>query len=542
MIPIALLSLLALIAGVYYLFFKGKKSPKNPSCVKTLSGYPLIGSVFNFIPENIVDTCERIPQELGPFVEFYILGYRGFLISDAEVGKEILSRRPKKFRRSSLIDYCLEVLNLETGLFGAEGQVWSRIRKQTHPSFSHSHLSQKYSAVTNETFQWIKRIHDHSQSHPTTPMNMRIECFSLTVRVITIVAFGLDIHDPLCSYFLEKFAEDAASLFVFIGESALYPYPMWTWKYSPQYKYEVEARKANDRFTAAGLKIIQQKRALLKDGKLAMNCMIDSLIAHHEKSATNDDKEKDKDKEKTAALTDEEIIANVKMFFIAGADTTAITLAWLCYYFSCSPEILQEVENETKKVLLKDFDFSSLDSSSSDSFEKNFETLRSFLTSTIDVNVVMKQLPYMNAVIREGLRVGSPSNFIDLESISEEPIVLSNGIVIEHKDLVFVNQDGVHFSPNCFPNPREFLPSRWLNASGEKEFQELEKNYFPFGSGPRICPGMSLAMNELYLAIAILSLFFTMRLDCPKEEIKRVNNFVTVPNKMPIVFLPKKTL
>jgi hypothetical protein len=51
---------------------------------------------------------------------------------------------------------------------------------------------------------------------------------------------------------------------------------------------------------------------------------------------------------------------------------------------------------------------------------------------------------------------------------------------------------------------------------------------------------MSLALNELYLATAVLSLFFTMELGCPKEEISRVSTFVTVPNKMPIVFLPNK--
>jgi cytochrome P450 len=513
---------LAAICGFYYLLGGSRKKSKNPSFVKSLPGLPFLGSVFYFIPENIVKAFEEIPQQFGPFVEFYVLGKHGLLIADAEVGKEVLSRRPKMLRRSSLMDYAHEVLQLSCGLFGAEGHVWSRIRKQTLPSFSNLHLAQKFPAVTNEIFEWVKRIYDFSQGHPNQAMDMRKESFSLTIRVITIVAFGLDLQDPLCAYFLDKFAEDATSVFVFFGETTLYPYPLWTWKYSSKYKLEVEGRAANERFTAAGLKIIQHKRNLLKEGKLAMNCMIDSLIAHHESSGEK-------------ALTDDEIIANVKVFFIAGADTTAITLSWLCYYFSLKPEILKEVAKETKAVLLKDFPVTSF----SDSFETNFENLRSFLTSTIDLNVVMKQLPFMNAVIREALRVGSPSTFIGLESISEEPVVLSNGVTIDYQDLIFVNQDGVHLSPKYFENPKEFNPHRWL-TSNEKKLQEMEKNYFPFGGGPRVCPGMSLALNELYLATAVLSLFFTMELGCPKEEISRVSTFVTVPNKMPIVFLPNK--
>jgi cytochrome P450 len=286
---------------------------------------------------------------------------------------------------------------------------------------------------------------------------------------------------------------------------------------------ELQARAANQRIKEACLKIIKHKRQLLKDGKLAMNCMIDSLLAHHESSNEK-------------ALTDEEIVANVEVFYIAGADTTATTLSWLCYFFSLKPDVLREVEKEARKVLLKDFSWDSLENSS-DSFEKKFEALRSFLVSTIDLNVVMKQLPYMNAVIREGLRLGSPANMVGLESISEEPIVLSNGVTIENKSIIFVNQDGLHQNPKVFENPKDFNPSRWF-ISDQKKLQEMEMNYFPFGGGPRVCPGMSLAMNELYLSIAILSLFFQMELGCPKEEVKRILVFLAIPNKMPILFRP----
>ena len=56
-----------------------------------------------------------------------------------------------------------------------------------------------------------------------------------------------------------------------------------------------------------------------------------------------------------------------------------------------------------------------------------------------------------------------------------------------------------------------------------------------FGSGPRICPGMGLAYQEATLALALLAYYFDFRLNCPKEEIKRIPTFVAVPTKMPLI-------
>jgi hypothetical protein len=52
---------------------------------------------------------------------------------------------------------------------------------------------------------------------------------------------------------------------------------------------------------------------------------------------------------------------------------------------------------------------------------------------------------------------------------------------------------------------------------------------------------MSLAMNELYIGLIVLSLFFRVHLGCAKEEIVRTTNFVATANKMPILFETKKS-
>lgn len=79
----------------------------------------------------------------------------------------------------------------------------------------------------------------------------------------------------------------------------------------------------------------------------------------------------------------------------------------------------------------------------------------------------------------------------------------------------------LHQDPDYFPNPQEFNPERWSNAS-PAELRHMEKAFVPFGKGSRICVGMpyafpdtrnharrrltgtSLAYCEIYVAIAML--------------------------------------
>lgn len=59
----------------------------------------------------------------------------------------------------------------------------------------------------------------------------------------------------------------------------------------------------------------------------------------------------------------------------------------------------------------------------------------------------------------------------------------------------------VHRDPRWHRNPDAFEPERWLDG-GEQALSRWA--YFPFGAGPRMCPGAALAMTELVLATAII--------------------------------------
>jgi cytochrome P450 len=71
-----------------------------------------------------------------------------------------------------------------------------------------------------------------------------------------------------------------------------------------------------------------------------------------------------------------------------------------------------------------------------------------------------------------------------------------------------------------FANPREFRPERWLPERPKHDAHAAGVNV-PFGSGPRICPGRSLALLEMRVVLAALVKNFDFeRVGSPEDVIE----------------------
>jgi cytochrome P450 len=88
---------------------------------------------------------------------------------------------------------------------------------------------------------------------------------------------------------------------------------------------------------------------------------------------------------------------------------------------------------------------------------------------------------------------------------------------------VSTTQKLIHDNPSVFPNPREFIPERWLDPAERKR---LEKYFQPFGRGSRSCLGIHLAYSSLYLSIAQIFGTFDMKLyETTQLEIEQFYDF-----------------
>ncbi|RAK87019.1 cytochrome P450 [Aspergillus costaricaensis CBS 115574] len=175
----------------------------------------------------------------------------------------------------------------------------------------------------------------------------------------------------------------------------------------------------------------------------------------------------------------ERLAQEAKIVVGAGTETTAWALSVITYFLLKQPDTLSRLRAE-------------LVSSISDPI------------APVGIEV-LEQLPYLTAVIHEGLRL-SYGVVGRLARISpDDALVFHDGKrgkdwVIPPGTPMNMNSVFVHNDPAIFPEPSKFRPERWIEA--DKEGKRLNKYLVSFTKGSRQCVGINLAYAELYICIS----------------------------------------
>lgn len=111
----------------------------------------------------------------------------------------------------------------------------------------------------------------------------------------------------------------------------------------------------------------------------------------------------------------------------------------------------------------------------------------------------LKRLPYLNAVLNEGMRYVTPvqgSFRIMLQDMAYKGYRIPQGWTL------MLAIAGTHHNSDIWTAIDHFDPERWL--PGREEQKNRPFSYLPFGGGPRICLGANFALAEMRLMLAIL--------------------------------------
>lgn len=160
----------------------------------------------------------------------------------------------------------------------------------------------------------------------------------------------------------------------------------------------------------------------------------------------------------------------------AGTDTTANTLAAITYHLLANPHILQKLRTEIRDTIPEGY-------------------LPSFST--------VENLPYLSAVIQEGLRL-HPAISTRQERVAPNEDLFytnnNNGVTYKIPAGTTIAMSAVLLSrlPELYPSPDEFRPERFL------ENPKLKRYQLTFSRGTRICLGINLAYMEMYMILAAL--------------------------------------
>ena len=114
----------------------------------------------------------------------------------------------------------------------------------------------------------------------------------------------------------------------------------------------------------------------------------------------------------------------------------------------------------------------------------------------------LTQLPFLNAVVRESLRLYAPLPAFEPRTSPVDTMI--DGYKIPAGTVVGMSPYCLHRDESVYPCPLVFRPERWLTESGTLiPESDLRNRYFwAFSSGGRMCIGMHLANAEMFTLLA----------------------------------------
>ena len=120
----------------------------------------------------------------------------------------------------------------------------------------------------------------------------------------------------------------------------------------------------------------------------------------------------------------------------------------------------------------------------------------------------LEKLPYLMAVIQEGLRVsygtiGRSPRIHRTRALQYGDYAIPPGTPVSTSTYI------VHNNETVFPESQKFNPSRWIQAPGDKP---LSRYLTCFSKGGRMCLGLQLAYVEIELILAELFTRFDLEL------------------------------
>lgn len=122
-----------------------------------------------------------------------------------------------------------------------------------------------------------------------------------------------------------------------------------------------------------------------------------------------------------------------------------------------------------------------------------------------------KDLPYVDAVIKEGLRMHAPIGNILERVVPSSGLTLRDGRIIAPKTIVGMNQWVISRNKEVFGDDADaFRPERWLRGDDETavayelRLKIMKEADLSFGGGNRVCTGRNMATCELFKVTATL--------------------------------------
>ncbi|KAL1922872.1 uncharacterized protein VTP21DRAFT_9248 [Calcarisporiella thermophila] len=391
-------------------------------------------------------------------------------------------------------------------VFSSEGKIWRRHRKAANPAFHRGWKIELFSKSANQALSVLHNTAKRNEGDKGVVVNGIFGNLALDVMGRALYKYEFNaLHNPE-SPEAENFYKMLSQVFSVTGLLVPLIHRI--------NGFAKEAVARIERFEAHILGILNERK-MQHSKTLASSSheqpeteyqsdLLTTIIEANEKEVGGPD-----------FLTDSELLGNLKVFYVAGTDTSANTIVTCLYFLATNPDIQERARNE----IISYYDDNA--------------------TPTADIiptHEQVKSLTYLTAIIREGLRLVPPVPLIP-RRFSAIDTTLGDHF-IPAQTPVFVSTIGVHLNDNVWPDSYKFAPERFLNKVNNIDYY----SFLPFGAGPRQCIGMNFALLEVKISLsAILRKFKVSLAPGSIHSYGRpviTSDMVCCPKKLDLQFTP----
>lgn len=411
-----------------------------PRVVKVEGGYPVVGAVIDLLrdaPGYLMRIARKHPGEV---VGFRLGPVTCYLVTAVDHVQHVLNDHWRDFGKGGMWKVTRPLLG--DGLPAAQGDLWRRQRRMMQPLFSASHLASLTDLMTGVIDRELALL---AKRGPDAVVDMVTAMAVITQQVLLDTLFGPGIErrdaEHLVEQLLIAFREMNLRVFLYFLPDR-FPLPG-----------DRAFRRAIATLDEAMYRLVRARRA---SDEMRNDLLSRLLHARDDGSDTG--------------MDDRQLRDELISLFVAGNETTATAMAWLCYMLDRNPTIDQRLRAEVADVL----------------------------GGRTPTHADLAKLTYTRRVFLEALRMYPPvwmvPRFADKDTViggyripAGSPVVLSP--MVSHRD------------PTSWDNPDIFDPDRFTpeRSAGRQHYA-----YYPFGAGPRKCIGEAFAVMEGQLLIAML--------------------------------------
>jgi cytochrome P450 len=397
---------------------------------------------FNRDSLSFIERC----RDFGDVVRMRFLYITAHFLYNPDHIEYVLSTNARNFVKARSLRSPFFQRLVGNGLLTSEGEVWKRQRRLAQPAFHRQRISSYGDVMVEYTERmiggWV----------PNEERDIHRDMMRLTLEIVVKTLFNSDISDEadtvgqVLSEMVKPFASQAT--LKWIADNRL-PTPAHR-------RFYAAARKIDD----IVYRIIAERRANTAD----QGDLLSMLLAAHDEDGSQ--------------MSDRQLRDEVMTLFLAGHETTALTLSWCWYLLARNPQVEQKFHAELDEVL-------------------------GGRSPTV---ADLARLKYTEQIAKESMRLYPPAYAVGREALQDFEL---GGFHIPAKSQLFMFQWAVQRDPRFFSEPDRFHPERWTDDFSNR----LPKYaYFPFGGGPRMCIGNYFAMMEVVLLLATIGQRFRFSL------------------------------